>query len=118
MAENKASAPPRPPKHLRKPTQSWFKDVLIDYDLEPHHVRLLTLAAEAWDRACAAREVIDRDGLTYDDRFGQPKARPEVGIERDSRIGFARLLRELALDVDPPADTPRALRTADYGGRR
>lgn len=117
MAKSKALAPPRPPKHLRKPTQTWFKDVLTDYDLESHHVRLLTLAGEAWDRGQAAREVIDQDGMTFNDRFGQPKPRPEIAIERDSRIGFARLIRELALDVDPPAETPRAPRYADYGAR-
>jgi len=118
MAENNGPAISRPPKHLQKPTQKWFKSVLEEFDLEDHHIKLLTLAAEAWDRACAAREVIDANGLTYVDRFNQPKARPEVGIERDSRIGFARLLRELALDVDTPADAPRASRTRDYGSRR
>lgn len=117
MAKSKAQAMPRPPKHLRKPTQIWFKNVLDDFELEDHHVRLLTLAAEAWDRACSAREIVDKDGLTYTDRFGQPKARPEVGIERDSRIGFARLLRELALDVEAPSES-RPPRTADYGARR
>ena len=108
----------RPPKHLQKTTQNWFKSVVEDFDLELHHIKLLTLAAEAWDRTVAAREVIDRDGMTFLDRFDQPKARPEVGIERDSRIAFARLVRELALDgVDTP-EAPRAPRTADYGNRR
>ncbi|QNQ40050.1 hypothetical protein [Brucella intermedia] len=106
------------PKHLRKPTQTWFKSVTDDFDLEPHHIKLLTLAAEAWDRAVAAREVIDAQGLTYLDRFDQPKARPEVAIERDSRIGFARLIRELALDGVESLETPRVPRTADYGNRR
>lgn len=108
----------KPPAHLRPATRRWFSLVLNDYELDPHHIRLLTLAAEAWDRGQAAREVIDRDGMTFADRFGQPKARPEVAIERDSRIGFARLLRELALDVDGPDEAPRAPRTADYGNRR
>lgn len=113
MVSSLSAASPKPPKHLRKNTQKWFESVLDDFDLEPHHLKLLTLAAEAWDRACAAREVIDKDGLTFTDRFGQPKARPEVGIERDSRIGFARLLRELALDADMTPDS-RPPRTRDY----
>jgi phage terminase small subunit len=94
------------------------RSVTTDFDLDPHHIQLLTLAAEAWDRGQQAREIIDSDGMTYTDRFGRPKPRPEVAIERDSRTSFARLLRELALDgVDGP-EAPRAPRTADYGSRR
>jgi hypothetical protein len=78
-----------------------------DFELEPHHVKLLTLAAESWDRCQQARQVLARKGLTYLDRFKQPSARPEVGIERDSRTAFARLLRELDLDTEPPPGTPR-----------
>lgn len=106
------------PAHLRAATAKWWRSVNADFDLDPHHVRLLTLAAEAWDRGQQAREIIDSEGMTFVDRFGSPKPRPEVAIERDSRIGFARLLRELALDgVDGP-EAPRAPRTADYGSRR
>ncbi len=115
---SKESSTFKVPKHLRKPTQTWVKSVLSEYDLEEHHFKLLLSAAESWDRICAAREIVDAQGLTFNDRFGQPKARPEIGIERDSRISFARLLRELALDgVDAP-ETPRMPRTADYGARR
>lgn len=88
------------PRHLKAKTKEWFNAVLADYVLEPHHVRLLTLAAQAWDRAEQAREVLAKTGLTFDDRFGQPHARPEVAIERDSRIAFARLVRELGLDYE------------------
>jgi hypothetical protein len=92
------------PKHLRAPTRRWWEAVHEEYNLEPHHSRLMTLVGEAWDRGQGAREVLDREGLTYLDRFEQPKARPEVAIERDSRIAFARLLRELALDVAEPEE--------------
>ena len=77
---------------------------------------MLTLAAEAWDRGQQAREIVDRDGLTFTDRFGQPKARPEIAIERDSRIGFARLLRELALDVGGPEDSRPPGLSCNNGG--
>ncbi|MBZ9904792.1 hypothetical protein LB557_02060 [Mesorhizobium sp. BR115XR7A] len=107
---------PKPPAHLRAATKRWFKSVLDEYSLEGHHIRLLTLAAEAWDQSQTAREVLDKDGLTFLDRFGQPKERPECGILQNARIAFARLVRELALDVDVP-DAPRSARTRDYGSR-
>ncbi len=103
------NAGPHAPAHLSAPTASWWVDVVTTWDLDQHHVRLLTLAAEAFDRAVQARQVIARRGMTFKDRFGQPKPRPEIAIERDSRTAFARLLRELDLDIDAPADNePRA----------
>jgi phage terminase small subunit len=95
---------PSPPSHLRQPTREWWSSVVGDFDLDPHHVRLLTLAAEAWDRGQEAREALDSHGTTYTDRFGQPRARPEVAIERDSRLAFPRVLRELDLDGLPEPD--------------
>ena len=55
---------PRAPAHLTPETATWWRSVVTDYELEPHHVRLLTATCEAWDRLQQARETIDRDGLT------------------------------------------------------
>jgi hypothetical protein len=77
-----------------------------DYDLEGHHLRLLQLASEAWDRCQQARIALDTHGLTFEHQ-GRPMSRPEIAVERDSRLAFARLLRELDLDVDPPAEASR-----------
>ncbi|PVZ47915.1 P27 family phage terminase small subunit [Thalassobacter stenotrophicus] len=98
----------QPPTHLSDDAADWWQHVQNDFALEAHHIRLLTLACEAWDRGAQARAILDAQGLTYLDRFGAPKARPEVNVERDSRIAFARLLRELDLDVDGPTEPPRA----------
>ncbi len=102
-----------PPAHLAEATQEWWHSVVADYRLEAHHLRLLQLAAEAWDRCQSARAIIDADGLAYLDRFDAPRARPEIAIERDSRLAFARLIRELDLDVDdpPPAARPPGIRS-------
>jgi len=78
--------------------------VAADYALEEHHERLLTLACEAFDRATEAREALERDGAFYIDRFGTPKAHPAVAVERDARLAFARLVRELRLDDEPAPD--------------
>jgi phage terminase small subunit len=113
MAQNR----PKAPAHLRTATARWWRSVLDDFALEDHHVRLLTLAATAWDRAEQAREAIDALGPTFSDRFGQPKSRPEIAVERDSMVTFCRVLRELDLDVDPPAERsrPPALRSNRRG---
>jgi phage terminase small subunit len=97
------------PSHLRPTTKAWFNRVAARFDLEDHQVRLLTLAGESWDRCCQAREALRKFGLTYTDRFGAPRSRPELAVERDSRIAFARLVRELGFDnVEPPAETGMA----------
>ena len=61
-----------------------------------------------WYGGGQARILLASEGLVYYDRFNAPKARPEVAIERDSRIAFARLVRELDLDLEAPTEAPRA----------
>jgi hypothetical protein len=68
-------------------------------DLAAHEAVIFLKACEAHDRAEQARRVLKREGLIYNDRFGQPKSRPEVAIERDNRAAFAKLIRQLNLDV-------------------
>ncbi len=92
------------PEHLRPSTAAWFVEVCQTFDLEEHHRRLLRLACEAWDTAQEAREAIAVHGMVYVDRFDQPRARPEVGIARDARTQFARLVRELGLDLSEPEE--------------
>jgi phage terminase small subunit len=90
---------------------AWFASVLKEYELDSHHIRLLTKACEAWDRSEQAREAIAKHGMTFEDRFGAPRDRPECAIERDSRLAFARLLREIGLDAASPSDCrPPALK--------
>lgn len=82
--------------------QEWWEEVERDHVLEAHHRHLLRLAAEAYDRAQSAREVLDKDGVSFTDRFGSPKIRPEVTVERDCRRDFGKLLAQLNLDQEPP----------------
>jgi P27 family predicted phage terminase small subunit len=96
-----------PPAHLAPETALWWGAVLGEYQLEAHHLRLLRLACEAWDRCQQAREILGRDGLTTGTEAGGLKAHPCIAIERDARLAFARLLRELDLDAGPPQDRGR-----------
>ncbi len=101
--------PPAAPEHLAEATKAWWTSVVAEWSLDAHHLHLLQLACSAWDRAEQARVAIAEHGLVFKDRFGAPRARPEVAIERDSRISFARLLRDLDLHDETPA-SPLALR--------
>ena len=47
-----------PPAHLNADTGHWWSTVMAEYSLEPHHIRLLTLACEAYDSATEASEVL------------------------------------------------------------
>ncbi len=92
---------PKAPAHLRPESRRWWDEIVSEFCLEPHHLKVLQLACEAWDRACEAREALKRHGLTYADARGFPRPRPEAAIARDSAVCFARLVRELNLGVCP-----------------
>ena len=107
----------RAPSHLRPATRRWWVDVVRSYELEEHHVKLLTAAAECWDRLVQARELLAAEGIVTKDRFGCPRKHPAIGIEENARTGFARLVRELGLDVDGPNDAPRPPARRGTAGR-
>jgi hypothetical protein len=65
----------------------------------------LEAAADAWDRMVQARDTLRVEGLTVTTKAGC-KRHPCADIERDSRLAFARLLRELDLDAEPPPERP------------
>ena len=99
---------PQPPDHLSQSAADWWLEVLRDFALEPHHLRLLQAACEAWDRMTQARQALaDHGGLTFTDERGTIRAHPAVAMERDARTAFARLVRELDLDTGAPSEAPR-----------
>lgn len=102
---------PKPPSHLSADTKSWWAEIVTSYVLEDHHLRLLLGCCEGWDRAETARREVKRAGMFFEDRFGAPKVHPGVDAERKSRDQFRLLLRELALDVEPPGETRMTART-------
>jgi len=102
---------PRAPNHLRKETRKWWTKIVTDFELESHHLRVLQTCCESWDRMTAAREVIDREGMTFVDRLKAVRPRPEINIERDSRVAFLRALRELGLDIAGDAPRPPTIQS-------
>jgi len=88
------------PIHLSESARKIYKSIVENYKLEERHLAVLTKALEAYDRADQAKQILDEQGLTFINRAGNPQPRPEVAIERDSRLAFARLLKDLGLDYE------------------
>lgn len=86
------------PKHLSPASRRLYLSVTGSYDLEPWHVRVLVEALQSLDRAEQARRQLDKEGLTVAGRFG-PRAHPLLNVERDHRASFARLMKQLGLDI-------------------
>jgi len=99
----KPAPAPRPaaPADLSPAMARWWDQAVKEYELEPHRLHLLEMACRARDRCEEARVAIAQKGTTYEDRFGAPRLRPEVAVERDNRLAFARILRDL--DLRPPS---------------
>jgi P27 family predicted phage terminase small subunit len=102
---SRRSKGPRAPQHLSKAQRELWREVVERYELATHHLRVLRLACEALDRCEEARRAVERDGIVYHDRFGQPREHPMLKVERDSRASAGKLIRELALDGVQPIQT-------------
>jgi P27 family predicted phage terminase small subunit len=108
---------PKAPTYLRTATRKWFHWVVTSYELDPHHVRLLILACEAWDRCQSARETLADKGAFYTSKSGEPRRHPANDVARDATIAFARIIRELDLDTtqSPESARPPSLRSIRRG---
>ena len=95
------------PSHLSKEAKKIFKDLCAEYGIDDvAGLRILRVALEAFDRAQAAREAIEKDGMTVTDKFNQVKPHPLLPVERDSRAAFLAGLKHLNLDLEPLKSRP------------
>jgi P27 family predicted phage terminase small subunit len=97
------------PQHLSQKARRWWQSVARTFKFEDYDLQTLTMAAEALDRAEEARLRIEADGAFIQGRYGL-RAHPAIAVERDSRIAFARICRELNLSAEPGKSQPPALR--------
>jgi P27 family predicted phage terminase small subunit len=98
------TGPTRAPTHLSRGARRWWRAVVEGYDLEAHHVVILTAAAEAWDRKEQARGLIAEEGIVIRDVSGERVTHPAVQIEDTATRRLASLIRDLGLDATPPQD--------------
>jgi hypothetical protein len=115
----------KPPGHLATAGTRFWAEVAESYgpDFEAYEWSLLNLAAGALDRGAQARRAIRRHGLTYLSPQGSPVIRPEIALEKASRVAFAQLVKQLGLgqveaEPDEPVNQPSGGRVRPYSVRR
>jgi hypothetical protein len=108
----------RPPQGLRPTTRKWFLSVVNDWTLEEHHTRLLALAARAFDEAETAEALYRREGLVISMPSGAKRPHPAIRVALEARACFMRALRELDLDLEPPAVAKRPPTLRSIAGGR
>ena len=95
----------KPPAGLSKAALEFWKDLRDEYAIsDAGGLRVLEVAARAFARLEEARELLDREGCVFKDRWGQPRPHPAATVERDARAGLLRALQHLHLDVEPIRD--------------
>src|SRR5215813_10227559 len=88
------------PDHLAKPEGDLFARVVRAYGLHDEVSRqILAEACTSLMRAREARETIDKEGVSFRDRWGQIKANPVCAIERDARAAALSAFRQLNLEM-------------------
>ena len=93
---------PEAPGHLSEDSRRTWKELIENFDIsDPEGLDILRFGLEARDRATRAREEIDRQGMTMQDKWGQTKPHPLLPVERDARSSYLSALKQLGLEKDP-----------------
>ena len=97
----------KPPTHLSTAAKRLWNDIFTEYAIDDAAgMAILRAALESFDRAMAARKVINNDGMTVTGRDGQLRNHPLLTVERDNRAAFLAGLKALCLDLEPLRDSP------------
>jgi P27 family predicted phage terminase small subunit len=94
------SCVPPTPKHLSEQSKAFWVAVNKAWLLDDPALKLLMIACEFFDAALQAREILEREGITQTDRFGQAKQHPAWFVWRDSQTGMVNALSKLNLGPD------------------
>jgi len=96
-----------PPDHLTKEAQSWWEQLMEEFNLDDPGARLLLqTACECYDRMKQAQATVKKEGASFRDRFDQVKSHPLLVVERDARSQMILAIKSLNLDIEPLRDKP------------
>jgi P27 family predicted phage terminase small subunit len=98
---------PAPPKHLSPAARRLWRSLTAEFVIaDAAGLAILTAGLESFDRAAAAKALLDKDGPVFRDRYDQPRAHPAAAVERDSRAAWMSSLKQLNLDCIPARPGP------------
>jgi len=92
-------------KTVRKEAKKEAKALIDEYGISDsgglHYIKTFT---DAFTTELNAMDIVEVDGLTFQDRFGQVKAHPLCSVIRDARSQKLAALKALNLDLEPLHD--------------
>lgn len=90
-------------KKFSKEAKKLKKSLLSEFDISDRGgLEILDRAIESFCRMREAEAIIDEEGLTIVNRFGEQKEHPALNTERKARAQFLLAIKQLNLDVLPP----------------
>lgn len=88
---------------VKKEGKKLKKSILSEFDISDRGgLEILDRAIESFRRMREAEEIIDKEGLTVENRFGEKKEHPALNTERKARGQFLLAIKQLNLDVPIP----------------
>ena len=101
-----SDAPPEPPADVGAAALAWWRSIVSEWRLAPDELAILGEATRALDRVEQARAAMKRDGTFVPSLHGDgERLHPGYVLERDQRLAFGRLVKQLNL---PHAQAPAA----------
>lgn len=92
---------PKTTHKLSNEAQSWLEKIVEENEIRDEAGLLIAQTAmESFDRMRAAQKTIDKEGMTFKDRFGQIRINPATAVERDAKSSMLHALKQLNLDFD------------------
>ena len=77
--------------------------ILAEFDISDRPgLEILDRAIESFCRMREAEAILDLEGMTVKNRFGETKEHPIQNSERKARAQFLLAIKQLNLDVLPP----------------
>lgn len=88
---------------IKKEAKKLKKSILSEFDISDRGgLEILDRAIESFCRMREAEAIIEKEGLTVVNRFGEKKENPCLNTERKARSQFLLAMKMLNLDVSPP----------------